>query len=740
MNLAQLSAELDLIEALQDGIQAREVLPAQAARYASPDLDEDLQRVLKRLGVERLYIHQAEALQAALRGEDFLILTGTGSGKSLAYNLPVFRALLAEPMARALYLFPTKALGQDQLGSLVKSAGELGIRAAVYDGDTPSGQRRTIRKNAQIILTNPDMLHMGILPRHEEWGHFLRSLRVVVVDEMHTYRGVFGSHVSNVLQRLWRLCRWAGSRPSLYGASATLFGAEEFARKLTGREPRLITEDGGARGQKLVALASADPEAKVQSANELTARVLASLVRQGIRTMAFCRSRIGTELVLRSTREHLGSLATSVDSYRGGYAADERREIEQRLFRGDLVGLVTTNAMELGVDVGHLNAVILNGFPGTIASFWQQVGRAGRAGEDALAILIAREDPLEQYFLRNPDLLLRSNVEAAVHNPSNPYVLRSHLVCAAYERPIGDDELARWGSAAVANAETLAESRELERQGERMYYPSFEPPAGRVNIRGTGADAITILAGSTPLGTQERWRATRDLFPGAIYLHRGETYRVLKLDLQQRVAWVQPTEDPEYTSSMVQSVLEPLETLREGPVADLEAVKVTTMVTGYQRFDARSHQVIGFHELDFPPETLATVGVHFRVDVELEHDFEEQAAAIHGLEHALMSVAPLLCGCDRNDLGSAWYGVFPATMKGAVVVYDSVEGGIGLAEHLFGRIPEWLAEAEKLIRDCPCHDGCPKCLLSTRCEIKNAHLTKTGCLDLLQGLAAGLSS
>lgn len=729
---------MDAAHVLADILTGREatarILQAADAEYGDFPLGlaSQVRARLEDLGISRLYSHQAKAVESALRGRDVMVVTGTSSGKTLCYNLPVLHHCATEPLARALYLFPTKALAQDQLGKLEELAGRSGPRVGVYDGDTARDVRSMVRREAQIVLTNPDMLHVGILPQHELWTKFFRSLRTVVVDEAHTYRGVFGGHVGWVLRRLLRLCAWHGSHPQVIACSATVAEPSQLFAGLTGRVPVVVDEDGSPRGEKaLILVAPSDPESpETVSPNVESARILADMAARGVKAMVFCRARVSTELVVRTARKYLegkGLDPALVDSYRGGYTAEERREIEGRLFRGELLGLATTNAMELGVDVGGLDAVVMNGYPGRLSSFWQQAGRAGRAGRGGLAVMLAHADPLEQFLAHSPDLIFDRGVEASTPSVWNPMIVSSQLRCAAYERPVGFDEVAEWGVEAVAEG-ALAADDLREAQG-RLFYPSHEAPASKVNIRGAGGDGVRLMVDGEALGEMEYWRALQGAHAGAVYLHRGESYLVTGLELDRRVAILERAKTDYYTAAIVQSVVEPgvvVETaVRPGMEVQFLGLEVTTAVTGYRKMRLDGQTVLGEEALALPPQSFSTVGVRVDFDGDWLSILEpETMMVVHSLEHALMALAPLRAGCDRRDLGSAWYAVAPDTMRASLYVFDDTPGGLGLSERLFREFGGWLGDTVKLLEGCGCEDGCPLCLLSSNCEAGNEPLGK----------------
>ncbi len=742
--------ENELLGELGDILAAQvahiEEIPPKTAQFATPArrMHAQLTEKLEKQGLSKLYSHQAQAYDAAMSGKDVVVVTGTNSGKTLCYNLPAIQTCLTEPAGRCLYLFPTKALAQDQLKRLEKLTGPE-VRVGAYDGDTSQAQRGSIRRLAHIVLTNPDMLHIGILPGHENWAKFLKSLRMIVIDEMHVYRGVFGSHVGNVVRRLLRLCEWHKNRPQIIACSATIGNPNELFHSLTGRNATLIEADGAPSGKRTFIFWNPPetPSGGRLSANVCTSEILGALAEANLRTLAFSRARVSAELVLRYTRKKVEQdqiIPTSkIESYRAGYTPKERREIEGALFRGEILGLSATNALELGVDVGGLDAVILNGYPGTSSSFWQQAGRAGRGTKDGLAIFVAHDDPLEQFFMREPRMLLDARNESVSANPSNPQIVSQHLLCAAHERPIAPSELDRFGMRAIEVAESLDRSGELQFRAGLFFYPSMEPPAPSVNIRNGGGEQVRLYLDGEELGTMERARAMTTAHTGAVYLHRGASFVVQELDLQNMRADVTAKDVDYYTQSIVESSLEVSVDVRSKPIYQdrdetyLSGVTVTDMVTGYRRKSLDGDTVLSNELLDLPPITYDTISVWFDLP-EIDYSAMEprDIGAFHGMEHALMAVAPLICGCDRSDLGSTWFSVFHRTMRPALFVYDKTPGGVGLCETLFDSTTGWLRAALQLLTSCQCTEGCPACLLSSRCESNNEMLDKQATIALIE--------
>jgi DEAD/DEAH box helicase domain-containing protein len=718
--------------------------PARAARAAPlPDgLDPRVVTALAARGITGLYTHQADAWEAATRGEHLIVTTGTASGKTLAFNLPVLDALAREPKLRALYLYPTKALSQDQARSLA-SLGLPRLRPAIYDGDTERERRWQIRKWANVILTNPDMLHIGVLPHHDRWGDVLSNLRYVVVDEAHVYRGVFGSHVANVLRRLRRLARVYGAEPQFLLASATIANPAELARSLIGSDATVVEDDGAPRAERTIALWNPpvlDPDLGLR-ASPLgeAARLTAAFVERGLKTICFAKSRKAAELVHRFTAERLGD-ASRLSPYRAGYTAAQRREIEQRLVAGDLLGVSATSALELGIDIGLLDCAISVGFPGTVASLRQQWGRAGRRGH-GLAVLVASEDALDQHFTREPDALLSRRVEAAILDHTNPRVLDGHVRSAAFEAPLNDADRALLGDAALERAAALPD---LKRTSAGYVWAGRDYPAARVSLRSTGPDAITVVDVETGavLGLVERVRAYSTVHEGAVYLHLGEPYLVRELDLVARTAVVAPFGGDWYTQTRKETETAIEEERRRERRLGLDlcfgGVSVSEQVVGYQR-KTRDGETLETVPLDLPQTTFDTEAVWFLPEREQLAGLEEMPlvlSSLHAAEHALIALLPLWAMCDRWDIGGLSTNVHFQTERPTVFVYDGHAGGVGIAERGFEAFEGWVADTARMIEGCPCESGCPSCVQSPKCGNLNELLDKGGALTLLRRLLA----
>ena len=719
--------------------------PARDARTAPfpESLSAAVRDALLRRGIAELYAHQAQAYAAARDG-NVIVTTGTASGKTLAFNLPVLDALAADRHARALYLYPTKALAQDQARALAE-LGVPGVRAGIYDGDTPVQQRREIRGSANLLLTNPDMLHIGILPRHDLWGDFLHNLRFVVVDEAHVYRGVFGSHVANVLRRLRRLARIYGAEPRFLLASATIANPGELARALTGEEATVVEGDAAPRAARTIALWNPpllDAEAGIRaSALGEASRLLAGLASRGLRTICFAKSRKSAELIHRFAADRLDSAtAARLAPYRAGYTPQQRREIERRLVEGELLGVTSTDALELGIDIGDLDAAISVGFPGTVASLRQQWGRAGRRSH-GLAVLVATEDALDQYFMREPDKLLGRRVEAAILDHANPRVLDGHVAAAAFEAPVDESDAATLGEEALARAPHVPE---LQYTPRGWVWAGKESPAARTPLRSTSPDAFVVVDAATgeTLGLAERERAYSTVHDGAVYLHLGRQYLVRELDLAAMRAVVEPFDGDWYTQAKKETttaIEEPLRVERRlGLELSFGRVSVTEQVVGYQKKAVADGSTLATVALDLPPTTFDTEAVWF---VPRPHQLEGLEAmplllsSLHAAEHSLIALLPLWAMCDRWDIGGLSTNLHLDTGAPTVFVYDGHAGGVGIAERGFDQFEGWVADTVRLLAGCPCERGCPSCVQSPKCGNLNEFLDKAGALTLLNRMS-----
>jgi DEAD/DEAH box helicase domain-containing protein len=674
-----------------------------------------------------------------------VVTSGTASGKSLAFSLPVLDAIAREPTARALFLYPTKALAQDQARWLAR-LGLRGLRPAIYDGDTPIEQRAHVRRTANAILTNPDMLHLGVLPHHDRWGDVLHNLRVIVVDEAHVYRGVFGSHVANVLRRLRRLALAYGAEPVFVLASATIANAGELASALTGLDVRVVQIDTSPRAEREVVLWNPEllDEELGTRASPLgdASRLLATLVARGLRVICFTKSRKAAELVHRFATDRLdGETARRLAPYRAGYTPEQRREIEQRLVGGELLGVTATDALELGIDIGSLDCAISVGFPGTVASLRQQWGRAGRRAR-GLAVLIASEDALDQFFVDDPPALLERTAEAALIDHATPRILDGHVLCAAYEGPLTEADADVLGPEALERAALLPE---LEATPAGFVWRGRDTPAARLSLRAGDPESFVIVeeeAGAV-LGTAEPERAFSTVHEGAVYLHLGEQYAVTALDLGTRTALVRPVEVDWYTQARKETRTEIAEPLRSRHVAGVllhhGSVTVTEQVIGFQRKAVADGSVIDAAPLDLPETSFRTEGVWFSPDPWLLEGIDTMPAlvsALHAAEHALISLLPLFAMCDRWDIGGLSTNVHEQTGRPTIFVYEGHAGGVGLTERGFDCFADWAADTARLLARCPCRSGCPSCVQSPKCGNLNELLDKAAARTLLERMTS----
>jgi DEAD/DEAH box helicase domain-containing protein len=738
-------------------------LPARGGRpHRWPDWAEpDVVRAFAGRGIGSPWAHQAAAAELAHAGRHVVISTGTASGKSLAYQLPVLNALATDPRARVLYLSPTKALGHDQLRAahaLTAAIPRLhDVAPTAYDGDSPPEVRRFARERSRWLFSNPDMIHLSILRNHARWAVLLRGLRFVIVDECHYYRGVFGSNVAMVLRRLLRLCERYSSAPTVVFASATTDSPGATAAELIGLPVEAVTEDGSPQGARTVALWEPALRADLtgengapvrRSAGAEAARVMADLIAEGAQTLTFVRSRRAAELTALGARARLDDIAPelsqTVASYRAGYLAEDRTALERALAEGRLRGLATTNALELGVDIAGLDAVVLAGFPGTVASFWQQAGRSGRRGQGALVVLIARDDPLDTYLVHNPSALLGKPVERVVIDPANPYILGPQLLCAATELPLDDAEVRDFGAKDVAQG--LVDDGLLRRRNDKYFPAPGIQPHGAVDIRGSAGGQIVIVEADTGrlLGSTGVDRAPASVHPGAVYLHQGDTYVVDSLDTEDGIAFVH-AEDPGYatfarelTDIVVTGTGERSEF---GPVTlGFVPVRVTHRVVGYLR-RRLSGDVIDFIELDMPEHVLPTTAAMYTIapDALLRNGVEAPRVpgSLHAAEHAAIGLLPLVASCDRGDIGGLSTAIGPDGLP-TVFVYDGYPGGAGFAERGFRRARTWLGATADAIEACECPNGCPSCVQSPKCGNGNDPLDKAGAVLVLRSVLAEL--
>ncbi|MDP3968635.1 MAG: DEAD/DEAH box helicase [Nocardioides sp.] len=744
-----------------------EVLPAREARTAPwPEwVAPEVRAAFVAGGVVDPWAHQVEAMEAAHAGEHVVVSTGTASGKSLAYQVPALTSVVTSRRERGrrgatvLYVAPTKALAQDQLATL-RDLRVPALAAATHDGDSTREERDWARDHGEYLLTNPDMLHRSLLPGHERWARFLGMLDVVVVDECHHYRGVFGAHVAHVLRRLRRLCALYGADPTFVLASATVADPAASAGRLVGAPVRAVTEDASPRGQVTIALWEPPLTGQLgengapvrRSAAAETGDLLTDLVVDGVRTLAFVRSRRGTETVALAAQRALAevdpSLPGRVAAYRGGYLPEERRALEQRLRSGDLLGLAATNALELGIDVSGLDAVLLAGFPGTRAAFWQQIGRAGRSGQDALGVFVARDDPLDTYLVSHPEALLGRPVEATVFDVDNPYVLGPHLCAAAAETPLTRADLDLFGpraeeAVAALEGAGMLRHRDLSRR-PGWYWTDRRRAADLADIRSAGGRQVRLLEAGTGrvVGTTDGASAHAQAHAGAVYVHAGETWVVEELDLEESVA-VMHRDDPAHTTTAREvtdiTVLAEDRHVRWGPATlSFGSVRVTQQVVGYLVKAVPSGEVVAERPLDLPPRTLETAAVWWTLPPEVLDEVDvdplDLPGAAHAAEHASIGLLPLFATCDRWDIGGVSTAHHPDTGTLTVFVHDGHPGGAGFAERGYDAAAVWLRATREAIAACACPEGCPSCVQSPKCGNGNHPLDKAGAVRLLDAL------
>ena len=718
------------------------------------ELHPQVADALRARGIERLYSHQADALHAAWAGPT-IVTTGTASGKSLCFQLPTLDVLCRDSKARALYLYPAKALAQDQARAL-NGLGVDRVRQAIYDGDTPREQRAAIRRRANVVLTNPDMLHMGILPNHRAWANFFANLAVVVVDEAHVYRGVFGSHVGNVLRRLRRVADAYGTAPRIVMASATIANPAELAERLTGLEDfTVIDRDGSPGSRRTIAMwnppITDEKLATRRSALAEAADLLAELVSQGARTIVFMRSRKAVELMSRFAQLALedmgrGELAERIAPYRAGYTAQQRRELERRLVEGELLGVVATNALELGIDIGSLDAAICVTFPGTVASLRQMWGRAGRRGR-GLAVYVAGDDALDQFFCRHPDEFLDRPVEAAILDHENEQIHAAHVLCAAHEGPLDGNDDATLGPGWRRAAEVLVTSGDLRRRPNGTFVPNHpdEYPAAAVSLRSAGRDNVAIVEVESGelLGTVDLARSHTTTHEGAMYLHGGRSFEVARLDLDARRALVRPftgdwyTQPKSETDTQIERLLDRREAL--GVTLSFGTVVVSQQVLGYQRKRMSDHEVLDLVALDLPRTSFATQALWYELGpgvISPELPLDELLGALHAAEHSQIAVLPLLAMCDRWDIGGLSTNLHPQTGGATIFIYDGHPGGIGITRRGFLAFEALVDDAHRLVSECPCEKGCPSCVQSPKCGNLNEPLSKLGAAQVMGRMLA----
>ncbi len=731
MNLSQVLDQMRSATGLATRITAWRELPAAEGRFADyPDmLDPELVGVLRKRGVERLYTHQVQAIENVLAGRNVVVVTPTASGKTLCYNIPVLQALLRDPEARAIYLFPTKALSQDQLDELHGLVTDLqaDIKTHTYDGDTPVSARKAIRAVGHVVITNPDMLHTGILPHHTKWVRLFENLRFVVIDEVHQYRGVFGSHLANVIRRLKRICRFYGADPVFILSSATIANPEELASRLVEEEVVLIDEDGSPKGKKHFIFYNppvVNPELGIRRSMIHEARGMASnFIKNDIQTIVFARTRTTTELLLSYLEDDLGSGPEGdgrVRGYRGGYLPKQRREIERGLRDGKVRGVVATNALELGIDIGQLDACVMGGYPGTITSTWQQAGRAGRRNDVSCAVLVASSSPLDQYIVNHPEYFFGQSPERALVNPNNLLILASHVKCAAFELPFHAEE--QFGVETTEEILSYLEDQgALRRVEDTWHWMSESYPAEEISLRTATSDNVVIVdvteAEPRVIGEVDSFSAPTMVHEEAIYIHEGLQYQVEELDWEEKKAYVTGVDVDYYTDANLAVQVKVLEVFDRDSEADSGEkargeVLVSALATIYKKIKLNSHENVGWGNIVLPEQEMHTTAYWISISDRLTEGMTkvDLESALVGVSQVLANVGPLFLMCDPRDLGTKVEVKSPFTERPTIFLYDKVPAGIGFAERLYDLHDEVLASGADLVRTCPCAAGCPSCV------------------------------
>lgn len=733
MNVDQLIGRLKADQSFMECVTEWRTLPATEGRYLPlpENMDDRLKQVLRARGIHTLYTHQAECYQLAQAKKDFVVVTPTASGKTLCYNLPVVSTILENEDARALYLFPTKALSADQVSGLYEMIEALGvnIKAYTYDGDTQGAARKAIRQAGHIVVTNPDMLHANILPHHTKWVKLFENLKYIVIDEIHTYRGVFGSHLANVLRRLLRLCAFYGSQPQFILCSATIANPVELAQQLTGRPIEAVTNNGAPTGERHFVFYN-PPVVNRQLGirrgvvNEVK-RIGENLLRNEIPTIVFTKSRLQVEVITRHFKECVRNaygFTNRVRGYRGGYLPSERRDIEHGLREGHVDMVVSTNALELGIDIGSLTACILCGYPGTIASTWQQAGRAGRRKDTALTIMVASSAPLDQYIIQNPDYFFEASPENALVQPNNLYILLSHIKCSAYELPFEEEE--QFGDVAdtAQFLEYLSENNILRHLDGKYYWMEEELPSGEISLRSAKTENFVIIDITNPahhrvIGEMDRYTVPMLLHENAIYMHDARMYQVEQLDMDTCKAYIKAVDTDYYTDADLNISLHILDDLEEkqlpcGAGLTLGELRVSTIVKMFKKFKLDTHETVGFGEVRLPQTDLHTVGMWWTMPDSITQRYSNDAmqGALLGIANLLSIVAPLYLMCAPRDINVVYQVKAPITDKPTIFLYDAYPGGIGLSEKAYQMQELLLEHALQIAQSCGCECGCPSCV------------------------------
>jgi DEAD/DEAH box helicase domain-containing protein len=735
----------DFMKALQKDrefqlqVTAKKYVPPVIPRYAELRVNERLKAVFEREGIARFYSHQAEAVESIRKGRNVVLMTPTASGKSLAYNIPVLESIMEDPMTHALYIFPLKGLEQDQLRNLNELSSAIGLSeaGAVYDGDTSAYRRKKIRESPpHVLFTNPDMLHLAILPFHKKWEDFFVRLRYVIIDEIHSYRGVFGSNVAHIFRRLRRICDHYGSKPLFIAASATIANPESLAEGITGLPFHAVRESGAPSSGRHFFFV--DP---VESPYTVAMRFFVECVRAGIRTIVFTKSRRITELIYTWAIDRIPELAEKISPYRAGFLPKERREIEGRLFSGELLGVISTSALELGVDIGGLDCCILCGYPGSVSSTWQRAGRAGRHGEESIIVLVAIQDALDHYFVKHAEEFFARSHEAAMVDPDNRAILKRHIVCAAAELPLRRNEVIYDPEKLMPVIGELVERRALV-PGKKggVWFPADRRPHKDVGIRAIGERFVLVNEAGKAVGELTGGRVFSEAFPGAIYLHWGRQYRVAELDIAAKKAICKEVRVQYYTQPLSDESTEIIEEKAKKIFGrtgfSWGVMRITRRITGYDKKRVWDRARISSHDLDLPDYVFETEGIWTVIDRATRDIIEaggfDLGGTLHAVEHAAIACMPLFALCDRGDIGGLSHTRFPEFGLPAIFVYDGHEGGVGLSGRMLEVVPQWLEATLKIIDECPCTGGCPSCVQDPHCGNRNEPLDKEGAKFLLR--------
>ncbi len=739
MNISEYVESIKNHPDFRDNIIYHKYIPQRQAVFSDIRLDKRISYALKKMGIDRLFSHQVDAITHVREGKDIVVCTRTSSGKSLIYNTVVLEEIIKDPESKALYIFPLKALEQDQLKTFNRFASHVSphIKADIYDGDTDPYKRRKIKSEPHhVIFTNPDMLHRGILSSHALWKDFFEKLCFVVIDEVHTYRGIFGSHVAQIIRRLRRICNHYGSDPQFILLSATINNPDDLASRLIQKSVTLIENDGSPSAGKYFLLT--DPDV---SANFYAARLFVRSIRSGFRTIVFTQSRRVTELIHIWTMQLAPELKDKISSYRAGFLPEERREIEKRLATGKLLGVVSTSALEMGIDVGTLDVCILVGYPGTIVNTWQRSGRVGRSGKESLVVLISGKDALDQYFMKHPEELFERPFEVAILDPDNPHIVDAHLPCAAVELPLTEKDFRYWGDELARALHRCEIKGELVKDlDHNLWFSRRRNPHIHVNIRSTG-EGFTIFDRNTghAIGTIDGVRVLKECHPGAIYLHKAVQYQIHKLDIQKKDVIATETDMRYFTRPIVEKETEIIEIEESKEIANFRVkrgrLRVTERVVGYEKRGIGAQELLGVFSLELPPNIFETKGMWIEIRERIKGYIEVKKmhfmGGIHAIEHAMIGMLPFFALCDRNDVGGISYPYHPQVGRSAVFIYDAYPGGVGICKHAFGIIEPLLNKTLELIEGCECENGCPSCIHSPKCGSGNKPLDKSASIQIL---------